>query len=111
MRVDREGTTVPGREPTLAWPVWALLAHAALLAVPVAGWWIAVYHGSNWLTGMRLGRVRVHLEVERSMPFVPGLILAYLSLDAVFLPAPLILRSRRELQALALTLAAVTAVA
>jgi membrane-associated phospholipid phosphatase len=45
------------------------------------------------------------------MPFVPPFILAYLSMDLVFVPAPFILRSRRELEALALTLAAATAVA
>ena len=45
------------------------------------------------------------------MPFVPPMILAYLSIDLVFLPAPFILRSRRELEALALSLAAAIAVA
>jgi membrane-associated phospholipid phosphatase len=45
------------------------------------------------------------------MPFVPASVLAYLSLDLVFLAAPFVLRRRRELKALALCLAAVTAVA
>jgi membrane-associated phospholipid phosphatase len=45
------------------------------------------------------------------MPFVPAFILAYLSLDLVFILAPFVLRTRGELQALALTLASVTAVA
>ena len=45
------------------------------------------------------------------MPFVPAFILAYLSLDLVFMLAPFVLRTRRDLQALALTLASVTAVA
>jgi membrane-associated phospholipid phosphatase len=98
-------------EPFVAWPGWALLGQAALLALPVTLWWVLVYHGADWLTGLRAHRVRVHLEAERGMPFVPASILAYLSLNLVFLPAPFILRSRRELQALALCLAAETAVA
>ena len=98
-------------EPFLAWPGWALLAQAVLLALPVTLWWAFVYHGANWLTGLRSYRVRVHLDAELAMPFIPPFILAYLSLDLVFVPAPFILRSRRELQALALSLASATAVA
>jgi hypothetical protein len=98
-------------EPFLAWPGRALLARTLVLALPVTLWWMLVYHGANWLTGLRPSRVRVHLNAEQGMPFVPPLILAYLSMDLVFMPAPFILRSRRELEALALGLAAVTAVA
>jgi membrane-associated phospholipid phosphatase len=98
-------------EPFLAWPGWVLLARALVLALPVTLWWGLVYHGANRLTELRSCRVRVHWDVERATPFVPPLILAYLSMDLVFVPAPFILRSRRELEALALSLAAVTAVA
>jgi hypothetical protein len=101
----------PRREPFLAWPGWGLLGYTLRLAGVVALWWWLVYHGSDHLTGLRAQRVRIHLNAELAMPFVPAFILAYLSLDLVFVPAPFILRSRRELQALALTLAAVTAVA
>lgn len=101
----------PRREPFLAWPGWVLLAQTLVLALPVTGWWILVYHGTNWLTELRPYRVRVHLDAERAMPFVPPFILAYLSMDLVFLPAPFILRNRRELEALALSLLTVTAVA
>jgi membrane-associated phospholipid phosphatase len=99
------------REPFLAWPGWALLAEALLLALMTILWWVLVYHGADWLTGLRSHRVRVHLDAELAMPFVPAFILAYVSLDLMFLPAPFILRSSRELQALALSVAVVTAVA
>jgi membrane-associated phospholipid phosphatase len=82
-----------------------------VLAVPVTLWWILIFHGADWLTGLRSYRVRVHLDAELDIPLVPPFILAYLSLNFVFLPAPFILRSRRELQALALSLVAVTAMA
>jgi membrane-associated phospholipid phosphatase len=74
-------------------------------------WWVFVYHGANWLTGVHSYRVRVHLDAEMAMPFVPPFILAYLSMNLVFVPAPFILRTRRELEALALCLVMVTAVA
>jgi hypothetical protein len=99
------------REPFLVWPGWGLLAQTLVLALPVTLWWVLIYHGANWLTGLRSDRVRVHLEHEPAMPFVPPFILGYLSMDLVFLPAPFILRNRRELEALALSLVMVTAVA
>jgi membrane-associated phospholipid phosphatase len=99
------------REPFLAWPGWRLVAWTLVLAVPVTLWWIAVYHGANWLTEQRTFRVRVHLDAELAIPLMPPFILAYLSMDFVFLPAPFILRSRRALEALAIALAAITAVA
>ena len=101
----------PSREAFLGWPGWALILRALLLSLPVTGWWVLVYHGANWLTEGRSWRVRVHLDVERAMPFVPSFILGYLSLNLVFLPAPFVLRSRRELEALALSLAVAIGVA
>jgi membrane-associated phospholipid phosphatase len=99
------------RGPFLAWPGWALPARALLLALPVTLWWVLVYHGTNRLTGLRTYRVPVHLDAELAIPFVPPFIIAYLSLNFVFLPAPFILRSRHELEALALSVAAAIAVA
>ncbi|HEX4588669.1 MAG TPA: hypothetical protein VH120_01990 [Gemmataceae bacterium] len=101
----------PRGEPFFAWPGWAMVYYAILLAVPLASWWVVVYVGADWLTAWRSDRVRVHLDFELGMPFIPAWILAYLSLDLMFLGAPFILRSRRELRALALCLAGVTAVA
>jgi hypothetical protein len=108
--VERPLTSYPD-EPFVAWPGWELLGHALLLALPVALWWAIVYHGADWLTAVRTHRVRIHLEAELAMPFVPAFVLGYLSLGLVFFPAPFILRRRRELHALALSLAAVTGVA
>jgi membrane-associated phospholipid phosphatase len=99
------------REPFLAWPGWTLLAWTVLLALLVTVWWIFIYHGANRLTELRSYRVRVHLDGELAMPFVPPFILIYVSMNLVFVPAPFILRSRRELEALAVSLAVVTAVA
>jgi membrane-associated phospholipid phosphatase len=101
----------PRREPFFVWPGRANFTYALLLALPVTLWWVLVYHGADWLTGWRSDRVRVHLDVELAMPFVPACVLAYLSLDLVFLMLPFVLRTRSELRALAVCLAAITAVA
>jgi hypothetical protein len=74
-------------------------------------WWSFVYIGGDWLTARRTQRVRIHLDAELSIPFVPAFVLAYLSLDVVFVPAAFILRSRRELNALTLSMAVMTGVA
>jgi hypothetical protein len=66
---------------------------------------------ANWLTGLHGWRVRIHLDAELGIPLPPVFQVAYLSVNLLYLPAPFILRSRHELQALALCLAAVTTVA
>jgi membrane-associated phospholipid phosphatase len=91
-------------EPFFAWPDWVLLRQTLILALPVALWWVFVYHGANWLTERRDDRVRVQFSAERDIPFVPPFILAYLSLEIIFVLAPFVLHSTRELQALALSL-------
>jgi len=99
------------RPPFLAWPGWSLLGVALLLSLAQTLWWILIYHGANYLTGLHTFRVPLHMQWELGIPFVPVFILAYLSLGLVFTPAPFILRSREELRALTLTLFLVTAVA
>jgi hypothetical protein len=95
----------------LALPGWLLLSYTLVLAIPVLLWWVFVYHGANWLTDLRSYRVRIHLDAELAIPLVPPFILAYLSMDLVFVPAPFILRNRRELEALCLSLMGVTTAA
>jgi hypothetical protein len=104
-------TQRPRGEPFFAWPGRANFTYALLLALPVTLWWVLVYHGADWLTGWRADRVRVHLDVELEMPFVPACVLTYLSLDLVFLMVPFVLRTRSEMRALAVCLAAITAAA
>ena len=100
----------PRREPFLAWPGWDYLGYALRLATALAVWWLIVYHGADYWTGLRAHRVRVHFDAELAIPFAPAFIIAYLSLNLVFVLAPFVLRRRRDLQALALAWASVTAV-
>jgi hypothetical protein len=93
------------------WPGWAHLGRAAWLEALAGAWLLLVYGGTDLLTRHRALRVPVHLPFEPGLPFVPGLVAAYLSIHLVFALAPFALPARRQLQALMWTLAAVIAAA
>jgi membrane-associated phospholipid phosphatase len=99
----------PVRRPFLGWPGWEILGEALLLGTAQTLWWVVIYVGADWLTGLRSGRVQVQLNAELGIPFIPVFILVYRSIDLMFLMAPFILRSRAEIRGLTLTLAIVTA--
>jgi membrane-associated phospholipid phosphatase len=82
-----------------------------MLGAGLTAWWLLIYGGADWLTARHTRRVRVHLDAELHIPLVPELVVAYLSIDLLFVLAPFILRDRRQLNALAAALAAVTLVA
>ncbi len=98
--------TVVQREPFLAWPGWAHLRVAWLQTALVSAGFAFVFLGANELTARRALRVRVHLDVELQLPFIPAFTLIYMSLYALFLAAPFVLRTRREITTLALAQAA-----
>jgi membrane-associated phospholipid phosphatase len=93
------------------WPGLRQLGYSALLSVITALWFELIYSGTNIIAAQYPRRVRLHFDVELSLPFVPATVLLYLSLYLLFAAAPFILRSRRELRALAATMAAMTACA
>lgn len=90
--------------PFLAWPGWAHLRWAGLLFVLVTVWFELVYGGADWFTAHRTARVRVNLEAELSLPLIPAFTLGYMSIYPLFLAAPYVLRTRRELTTLAIDL-------
>lgn len=92
-------------EPFLAWPGWAHLRAAALLALAAALWFLIVYGGADWLTAHRDFRVPVHTAAELHIPFVPAMTAFYMSLYGLFLLAPFVLRTRREFAAAVATIA------
>ena len=99
------------RPPFLAWPGRRVLAEAVVLGTAQTLWWVFVYFGADWVTGLRSERVGVHFDAELNMPFVPVFILAYRSLDLQFLIGPFVLRTSAEIRALIQALFGVTGVA
>jgi membrane-associated phospholipid phosphatase len=55
------------------------------LAAAFAVFWVVVYGGASWLTTLYDWRVRVHMNWELALPFVPWLSLVYLSLVPMML--------------------------
>jgi predicted protein tyrosine phosphatase len=59
---------------------------------------LVVYGGCNWITSQRHDVGTFYFQWERALPFVPALILPYLSIDLFFVVAPFLCRTERELQ-------------
>jgi membrane-associated phospholipid phosphatase len=97
-------------EPFWAWPGWGLLRFTLVVGLATALWFGLVYAGADALTARLERRVRLHFDLELRLPFVPAAVLGYLSIYPLFWMAPFILRTRRQVAALCLTLAGVTLV-
>jgi membrane-associated phospholipid phosphatase len=93
-----------GRQPLFAWPGARHLGEMAILSAAVLLLFVIVYGGADWVTGFR-NRHHAHLPMELQIPFVPAAVIGYMSLYGLFAIAPFILRTKRELRALAATLA------
>jgi membrane-associated phospholipid phosphatase len=72
---------------------------------------LIVYGGCNWITARRGNVGSFYFEWERSIPFVPFFILAYMSIDLFFVAAPFLCRTERELSIFAKRIAAAIIVA
>jgi membrane-associated phospholipid phosphatase len=81
-------------------PGWRHLGRAVNLAIIVLIAFCVVYGGADYLSRGRT-LVKVHFDAELSIPFVPAMTLAYVSMYGLFVLAPFLLRTKRELRALA----------
>ncbi len=88
----------------MAWPGWKHIRFAALVSLIGCLWFVFVYGGCDAITAHRATRIRVHLDSELNIPFIPETALIYMSIYLLFLAAPFILRQRHEFLALAIVL-------
>jgi protein-tyrosine phosphatase len=72
---------------------------------------LVVYGWCNWLTAQRHDVGTLYFEWERFIPFVPLMIVPYMSIDLFFVAAPFLCRSERELATLSKRILAAIAVA
>jgi hypothetical protein len=103
--------SLPEPRPFLAWPGWMHLRFAWLLTLVVSLWFAVVFVGADWFTAHRALRVRVHLDAELHIPLIPAFTVVYMSIYALFLAAPFVLRTRREIITLAIAQAWATSIA
>ena len=93
------------------WPDRRTLWTFAWVGLAGACWFVLIFAGTDFITSRRTWRVPIHFEAERQIPFVPAAVWAYMTIYALFLMAPFVLRSPRELIALAATHAAIVLIA
>jgi protein-tyrosine phosphatase len=77
--------------------MWAAARTSAGLSVL----FLVVYGGSNWITAHRSDVGTWYYGWERYIPFVPLMIVPYMSIDFFFLAGPFFCRDPRELRTLA----------
>ncbi len=59
---------------------------------------LVVYSGCNWITGQRGQISSFYFQWERAIPFVPFMILPYMSIDLFFIAAPFLCRTDQQLR-------------
>ena len=74
---------------------------ALVVSVGLSILFLIVYGSCNWITARRANVGTIYFEWERVIPFVPFLILPYMSIDLFFVVAPFLCRTDRELSILA----------
>jgi protein-tyrosine phosphatase len=72
---------------------WKALASS----IGLGALFLLVYGWTNWFTAQRSNVPTLFFEWERAIPFVPLMIVPYMSIDLFFVAAPFLCRSDREL--------------
>jgi membrane-associated phospholipid phosphatase len=73
----------------------------AVASAVLSALFMAVYGAINWLTTQRADVGMLFFEWERAIPFVPWLIVPYMSIDLFFVVAPFLCKSEEELKVFA----------
>jgi hypothetical protein len=89
------------------WPSGAHWRHFALLYGLLSILFVVVFGGADWITRHHSVRIHAFWAFELSIPLVPWMVLPYMTMYAIFLWAPFLLRDERELNGLGIALAKV----
>ena len=82
-------------------PRRVLIWQATIASALLSAMFLVVYSSTNWLTSLRADVPTWHASWEPAIPFVPLLIIPYMSIDLFFVAAPFVCGSRREIGVLA----------
>jgi len=106
----------PPSPPTVYWWIWnsghegvlpqAIVTkpskfYAATILAALSLLWTVVYAGCNWITAHRSDVGTWYYSWERFIPFVPLMIIPYMSINLFFVCGPFLCQSRNELRVLA----------
>lgn len=75
-----------------------LMLEAGAASVGLSLLFVFVYGGTNWLTSLRSDVGTWYFDWERYIPFVPLMVIPYMSIDLFFAAAPLLCTDRRQLK-------------
>jgi membrane-associated phospholipid phosphatase len=75
--------------------------YAALISAALSLLFMVVYGGCNWITAHRSDVGTWYYSWENSIPFVPLMIIPYMSINVFFVCGPFLCQSRNELRVLA----------
>src|SRR3990172_571610 len=78
-------------------PTWTECVFASL---GLSLLFLVVYSATNWVTSLRSDVGTWYYEWERLIPFVPAMIVPYMSIDLFFVVAPFLCSDRSELRLL-----------
>ncbi|MFN0059500.1 MAG: phosphatase PAP2/dual specificity phosphatase family protein [Planctomycetota bacterium] len=78
-----------------------MFARAAATSAMLSALFLVTYNFTNWLTSLRSDVGTCYFDWELAIPFVPLMIVPYMSVDLFFLGAPFLCKERRELSVLA----------
>jgi protein-tyrosine phosphatase/membrane-associated phospholipid phosphatase len=78
-----------------------MTATAARTSLLLSLLFLVVYGSCNWITAQRTDVGTWYFEWERYIPFVPLMIIPYMSIDLFFVAAPFLCRDTRELRTFA----------
>ena len=88
-----------------------MMRRAAVHSAALSLLFLLVYGGCNWLSAQRTDAGTLYFAWERHIPFLPWMIIPYLSIDAFFIAAPFLFRDRNELSLHARRIAAAIVIA
>ena len=93
------------------WPDRRTLHTFACAGLAGACWFVVIFGGADFVTSRRTLRVPVNFEAEQRIPLMPVAVWVYMTMYALLLMAPFVLRSQGRLIALAATHAVIVFVA
>jgi hypothetical protein len=99
------------RQLKFVWPGWPHVRHYLALWAAVTIEFVIIFFGGDFVTAHRRARLHAFLPFELSIPLVPSMVIAYMSIYLIWIPAPFLLRERHQVNRLAFALALVILIA